>query len=62
MSRTTFIITIIGFLGSFLTAQQDGTFAMNLSSDTVLIGNHITLKYSIENLEGEFGRSRFIGL
>jgi hypothetical protein len=38
----------------FLNAQPDGSFTLELSSDTVLIGNTISISYNIENLEGEF--------
>ena len=38
----------------FLNAQSDGSFTLELSSDTVLMGNTISISYNIENLEGEF--------
>jgi len=34
--------------------DQESSFTMNVSSDTILMGNHFTLTYSLENLEGEF--------
>ena len=46
------IITLL--CSSFGFSQNDGTFTMDVSSDTVLLGNTFTLTYSIENLEGEF--------
>lgn len=37
-----------------LSGQVDGSFTMELSSDTVLMGNTIALSYNIEKIVGEF--------
>lgn len=48
----TFLVTVCSCLAGM--AQENGQFTMEISSDTVLMDNRIMLRYSIENLEGEF--------
>ncbi|MEE9374406.1 MAG: BatD family protein [Saprospiraceae bacterium] len=49
-----FFILMFFFIMATISGQVENNFTMDLSSDTVLIGNTITLSYSIENVNGEF--------
>jgi len=48
------VLILFMFYSACLIAQQEGSFTMTISSDTVLMGNTIQLSYSVENLEGQF--------
>ena len=54
MGLKLFLFTTILLIGADVVSQNDGSFTMDVSSDTVLMGNTFTLSYTIENLEGEF--------
>ena len=48
-----FIFTLL-ISANWCMGQDDGSFTVQVSSDSVLMGNTLTLKYSLENMEGEF--------
>ncbi len=57
-----FLLSIIVTIGTLLFGQaQDIVFQQQLSRDTVLYGNYIELKYTIENVNGDFQAPDFEG-
>lgn len=50
-----------GLLGLIIRAQ-DPHFKVEVSSDTILLGNYFELKYTIENTQGDFAPPEFNGL
>jgi uncharacterized protein (DUF58 family) len=50
-------LSFIFFLGTFIfsnIAAQDATFKIEVSADTLLVGNYFELKYTVENTDGAF--------
>ena len=45
-----------------LSGQQETSFSLHISDDTVLIGNYFEIKFEAKNLEGEFDLPSFEGL
>jgi hypothetical protein len=57
------ILNLIGFgLFALILRAQDPHFKVEVSSDTILLGNYFELKYTIENTQGDFNPPEFAGL
>ena len=52
--RTQFIIAIVFLLAFQVEAQETSSVKVNLSSDTILLGNYFEICYSVENIQGDF--------
>lgn len=53
---------IIYLLFGFQTLwSQEVSFIVEMSTDTVLMGNYVQLKYSVENIQGDFQAPEFNG-
>ena len=49
------LLTIFALISiSSICLSQDATMKVEISNDTILMGNHIQLKYTIENAKGKF--------
>lgn len=62
--KTIYLIAFVSFFflqENLIIAQDEGLFQVEVSSDTVLLGNYFSLKFSIENVEGEFVPPSFEG-
>ena len=61
MKKIVYALTLL-FLGSTYSVQaQDFSFSVELSSDTVLVGNYIELSYKLENAKGKIVPPNFKG-
>lgn len=60
MIKIIFTLTFFFFL-CHLVLSQESIFKVEISSDSILMGNYISLKYSIENLDGQFIAPDFEG-
>ena len=57
------IISFMLILASFSSSKaQDFVFSMEVSGDSVLLGNYVELSYTIENAQGKFEPPSFEGL
>lgn len=66
MKNSFFIITMCLFWMSFIDLQvvrgQEVVFKVELSHDTLLLGNYAEIKFTIENVQGKFTAPGFAGL
>jgi len=54
MNKTYIYTTLIAFLLSISCMAQESTFELNISSDSILLGNFVELSFTAVNIEGEF--------
>lgn len=51
--RSILFIAIYLFIGTSVSAQEDAVFTVKVSSDSVLLGNYITVTFTLENANME---------
>ncbi len=57
-----FILGLISFLFAGWLFGQEPVFKVELSHDTLLLGNYVEVKYTLENIQGKFTAPDFAGL
>lgn len=62
MKRIQFLILCFTMISGVCLSQDDPVMKVEISSDTILIGNYIQLKYTIENASGNFEMPELEGL